>query len=509
MMLAQAGCRTVPHWTWAWSRGASTAISLRTAAASVGQQHSCHYSISTSHSMRKPRWWYEADSYVRKIAAEVETGSRTSTTAMTLNTVRPVTPDVWREVLMHLYRKVDALRVCFRERDEQLWVADMDTPKIDFQIVEGSSVEEVAKITSHSAYNTVEGPLWRARLIVCPSDEPCMLPHIKKAFPYQYHLVIDMHHAVYDGLCNMVISQMIFKTLDSVLDGTQIDESQVGEFRDRSEIRALEARVKESLEKDTHRLKGLLEERYKIQTRVPLITEAFGEPKGSLPNTNTLTPDILDHKLLEIFSAKCKAHKVTFNSGFIGVMRVALMELVRDAGIVRDSYNISTLHPINTRRYMSNVTSMVWGSHGMPMTLDMTTPWNARNNFWKHIVNIDTKFRERIRKIGPVEDLVLDTMLKPMLPERGSNTIYDMMITNTWTPTITTIGNGKHVHITHFHGYTSLDGLDWKILLALFGFKNWIQSQLAYSSEYITKENAVRLSERMTTVFNDVATSKD
>ncbi|XP_045117232.1 uncharacterized protein LOC123507939 [Portunus trituberculatus] len=306
----------------------------------------------------------------------------------------------------------------------------------------------------------------------------------------------------------MVISQ-IFKTLDSLLDSALVDDSQIGEFRDRSKVRAAEAKIKASLENDKNRLKELLEERHKILTRVPLIIEAIREPKGPPPEINISKPEILDHKLLQVFRAKCKAHKVTFNSGFIGVMRVALMELVREAGIVRNSYNISTLHPINTRRYMSNVTSMVWAFHGMPMTLEMATPWDARNNFWKHVVDIDTKFREHIKKMGPVEDYVLDTMLKPMLQSVEKNTIYDMVFTNTWSPTIITIGNGKHVQMSHFHFYTSLKDLEYKLTCGIFGFKTWVQSQLIYSSEYITKENVVKLSERMTTEFNDTVKTMD
>lgn len=296
-------------------------------------------------------------------------------------------------------------------------------------------MEDITQITSHEAYNTAEGPLWRVRLVVCPPDEPCLLPQVKESFPYQYHLVVDLHHAVFDGFCNIMFTRIFFETLDSILDGAQVDERPIGEFRDRSEIRAAETKIRESLEKDSHTLKEPLEERHKILTRVPLITEAFGELKESSLYSKSIKPEIFDHKLLQAFSAKCKAHNVTFNSGFIGVIRVALMELVREAGLVRDSYVISTRHPVNTRRYMSDVPSMVWGYHSMPMSLHMATPWDAGNNFWKHVVDIDTKFRERLRKMGPMEDFVLDTMLMPIIPDNGNKTIYDMSLTNTYSPT--------------------------------------------------------------------------
>ena len=263
------------------------------------------------------------------------------------------------------------------------------------------------------------------------------------------------------------------------------------------------------MEKDPKKLKELLEQRHKILTRVPLITEVFGNPKESSKGTIILPPKIFNNKVLKMFSAKCREHKVTFNSGFIGVMRVALMELVREAGIVRDTYQISTRHPVNTRRYMSDVTSMVWGFHIIQMSLDMATPWDARKNFWKHVVDIDTKFHERIRNMGPVEDLVLDSMLQKMLPHHGNETIYDMMITSLWLPKMEIIGNGKHVQMSHFHGYTSLNDIEYKMIAAIFGLKNWVQLQMGYSSEYITNKNVVKLLERMITVFNDAAKSID
>lgn len=131
MMVAQGSCRVVARWTWAWSVSTGNGL-CRMTATSVGYLHSRSYSAPTSHSGIEPQWRYKTDRFVRKVAADVEAGRRTTTTTITLNTAHPVTPDLCHDVLMHLYRKVDALQICFRERDGELWVADMDTPIIDF-----------------------------------------------------------------------------------------------------------------------------------------------------------------------------------------------------------------------------------------------------------------------------------------------------------------------------------------------------------------------------------------
>ncbi|KAK8380069.1 hypothetical protein O3P69_016604 [Scylla paramamosain] len=378
-------------------------------------------------------------------------------------------------------------------------------------VLEGGILEDIVKAISQPAYNLFEGPLWRARLVVCPPDEPCMMPQVKYSFPHQYHLALDNHHAVTDGICASNIVKIIITILDSVLDGAHVDSKQIGEFRDRSEVKSIEDRIRESLEKDPHMLSTLLEERYKIKTSVPLITEIFGKPDEPSPETYTVTPQVIDDKLLQVFNAKCKTHKVTFNSAFLGVINVALMELAREAGVVRDTYIITHCHPVDTRRYMSDVTSMVWGYHVVHTTHTTTMPCNARSTFWENVINFDTNFRDRINTMGPLQERILDTILQERKPDLENMIINNLMFTNIYSPRVKTFGDGKHVQLTNSCGHVSMSMTHHEFCITgmLTRFREHVRFQVCYYSGFITKENAARISDKVVSIFNDIVKEVD
>ena len=377
------------------------------------------------------------------------------------------------------------------------------------QILEDRQLTATIKSTAEVTYNLAEGPLWRARMVVCPSDEPCNMPQIKDTFPHQYHFAFDFHHAINDGFSLSIIMQTFFTILENLLDGAQINDKQVGELRDRWEIREAELKIRETLEKDPQRLKVLLEERYKLKDRVSLITEAFGEPQEPSPTTYALESQVLDDKLLQVFNAKCKTHKVTFNSGISAVLNVALVEMVREAGVVRDSYLVSTRHPVDTRRYISDRKSIVLGFHILPMTQIMMTPWNTKDNFWKYVIDFDNKFRGRINKMGPLEERVLDTMMHTVTSNHNHKIMSDCFIVNVYFPGIKPYGNGKHIQLTDSLLLTNHNKCDYGIGLGISMLRDHVQIQFCYSSGYITTENCLKLSNKVMNVLNDIANLTD
>ncbi|MPC22869.1 Tudor domain-containing protein 1 [Portunus trituberculatus] len=484
-----------------WWRGGAVA-----AMGSAGNQQHCRRNFSSSQRCSGSKWRYEADRLVKLMAHKVEIGFYNSVSGLTLNTARPLTPDLFEEALMHLQKKVEFLQVCLPQRDGRMWVADMDTmAKIDFQVLRDGSLWDVVKSRENAAYNVAEGPLWAARLVVCPPEEPCKLPQVKDAFPYQYHLVFNCNHTVTDGISIMSMQQVFFTLLDDMLDGAQVNDKPIGELRDRNEDRVIEAKIRETLEKDPQRLKALLEEVSKHKTRVPLITEAFGEPQEPYPDTVALPMKILDHKLLQVFIAKCKAHKVTFSSGFGGLMNAALVELVREAGVVRDSYTISTCHSVDTRRYKSDVKSIVWGYHACNMTHTMETPCNVRKNFWKYVVEYDTKFRNHLNTNGPLQDRMLDHMMLAAMPDRKQKVIYDFFYVNIYSPRTESFGNGKHIQLTDFCTCSPLTKTDFGMTNVVVRFRDQVMIQPHISSGFITEANAVKFIDKVTGMLYDIS----
>ncbi|KAK8404252.1 hypothetical protein O3P69_000368 [Scylla paramamosain] len=507
-MAVQAGYRALPQWSrdcWA----AAAVSGLRWAAPAFwSQQHSRWYSIPGQRCSGS-KWRYEVDNVVKLMVHRVEIGYYNIATGVTLNTARPVTPDLFEEALMHLQKKVEFLQVCLPERDGRMWVADMDMPKIDFQVLKDGSLLDVVKSTTKGAFNLAEGPLWCARLVVCPPEEPCKLPQVKDAFPHQYHFAVHCHHATSDSRSAINMYQVFSTLLDNLLDGAQVDEKPIGELRDRNEDRAIEAKMKETLEKDPQKLKVLLEEVSKRKTRVPLITEAFGEPQEPYPDTISLPTEVLDYELLQVFIAKCKAHKVTVNSGFGGVLNAALVELVREAGMVQDSYVISSCHSVDTRRYMNDVKSLVWGYHACNMVHTMETPCNVRKSFWKYVVDYDSKFHSHLNMKGPLQDRMLDHMVLATMPDRKQKVIYDFFIVSLHSPQIESFGSGKHIQLSDFCSYSPLTKTDFGMVNAIVSFPDRVLFQPYMSSGFITKENAEKFVDKVIGMFYDISKTMD
>ncbi|MPC71114.1 hypothetical protein E2C01_065383 [Portunus trituberculatus] len=391
-----------------------------------------------------------------------------------------------------------------------MWIADMDTmPKIDFQVVKDGSLWDLVKNRTKATYNVADGPLWAARLVVCPPEEPCKLPQVKDAFPHQYHLVFNWNHATTDGVGMVSMQQIFFTLLDDMLDVAQVDDKLIGKMRDRNEDRAIEAKIKETLEKDPQRLKVLLEEVSRYKTRVPLITEIFGEPQEPYPDTISLPKQVLDHKLLQVFIAKCKANKVTFNSGFGGLMNAALVELAREAGLERDSYTISSYHSVDTRRYKSDVSSVMWGYHACNMTHTMETPCNIRKSFWKYVVDYDTKFRNHLKTNGPFQDRMLDHMVLAAMPDRKLKATHDFFYVNLYSPRTKSFGSGKHIQQTDYCSCSPLTKTDYGMTNTIVSFRDQVMIQPHISSGFITAANAAKFIDKVIGMFNDISKTSD
>lgn len=210
---------------------------------------------------------------------------------------------------------------------------------------------------------------------------------------------------------------------------------------------------------------------------------------------------------MQAFHDKCKDHKVFFNSSFSCVLHVALVELVHEAGLVRDSYMISTRHHVDTRRYMSDVTTMVWGYHAMPMTHTMTAAWNMRKDFWKYAQDIDTKFGAQVNEMAPLEDRILDTMMESQNPDHKHKVIFDLAFAKLFSARTKSFGAGKHVQMTDILNYCPLTRLDYGMACTLSLIQDHIQLLLGHSTAFITKENAAKYFDKVINVFNDIAES--
>lgn len=55
------------------------------------------------------------------------------TICMGVLTAEPLRTEDLQRALVHLYNKIQTLRTCFRYREGELWICEMERRKIDFQ----------------------------------------------------------------------------------------------------------------------------------------------------------------------------------------------------------------------------------------------------------------------------------------------------------------------------------------------------------------------------------------
>ncbi|KAG0721071.1 hypothetical protein GWK47_042759 [Chionoecetes opilio] len=85
------------------------------------------------------RWRFPIDDKTEEMLMQVRHGILSQTAILTLNAATPLTQDLMEEALNILYDKVESLRICFRLRENKLWVADMSERVLDFKVNHGGN----------------------------------------------------------------------------------------------------------------------------------------------------------------------------------------------------------------------------------------------------------------------------------------------------------------------------------------------------------------------------------
>ncbi|XP_050720203.1 uncharacterized protein LOC127000512 [Eriocheir sinensis] len=500
-------------------------VSLRAPAATITTSTRVdHFVSETSFTLAEPAdeqalmWRFPADDRTQAMMVSVEHGlSQTST--ITLNSKAPITPDLMEAALGHVYDKIASLRLCLRQRQGQLWLADMPQRKLDFQVVSGTDFEEEHAAIEKSPFNLHEGPLWKARLMPCPADAPCAFPEVKAAFPHHCHLFVSANHAFSDGVVMITMKNLLLGILDSLLEGSPVDTTPVGELRDSVEVREEEKRIKAELESDPERLTEALR-KLSMSKHLPLLMEAYGVPNEAHEanqSTKYLQPVLLDNQMIEKIAAKSRSIGATLNSCFIAALNVSMMELAREGGLERDVYNLSTRHPVDSRRLMKGVKSLPLGFHAMPISQYTSTPRDVKKDFWQYLQRLDTELREKLSKNYMCEQRVLEAMLKAQgftleATSSQSPPVYDCdyIFSNLYSPKASPQqGVGKNVQITMEGNYMSVQSEKIAVGQALFSSRGKARLQAAYSTAAITRSVAERILQKNVAMLHDISRMVD
>ncbi|XP_069948320.1 uncharacterized protein [Cherax quadricarinatus] len=358
-------------------------------------------------------------------------------------------------------------------------------------------------------FNLTDGPLWQVRLLPSPTDTPCIWPELNEKFPYRNKLMFNFHHGVIDGPSLFSITTLFVKLLDDYISKKPIDNQQLGQLTDHSQTTEIERQVKVDLEKDPEKLKLFLNE-LKNNEHTPLLIEAFGTPEATNVTTDYLECGILDTSEVKKFYDMCRSHDISFNSGFIGIVNTALVELVREAGVLRDVYNINSLHSIDLRRYMTGYSKVLpMGYHTSAVSHTISTPYNVKDNFWKYTKQFDTEFREKLENKQVFKDIVMRRMILPEnvsldeLSAAPPTPQYDYLFSNMYLPKFVNFGVGRHVQITGAKIVLPLVASDFLFFSGIGNLREKVQFDIWHSTHCMTNDTAQKCFDKTISIFRE------
>ncbi|KAK3893607.1 hypothetical protein Pcinc_002581 [Petrolisthes cinctipes] len=359
-------------------------------------------------------WLFPASTIVKRLVFAGKYSVLNTVCSITINSIHPIPDYTFEEMLHHLVRKVPSLRTCFRQHQDKLWICELHKPKIDFQVAGGDLETEISSLMNLK-YNHEEGPTWCARLLPYSPTDPWTTPEFKSTFPNQYTLLLGVHHAANDGFSLYIIQSAVIKLLQDVLESVHIDDSQFGRLTDPNLTMQVEQSVREKLEEDPIALNNMLEEMSTLHNSfTPLLSEAFNDPVVTQPQIKTLRT-IIDRPTMESFHNKCKAAGVSLSSGMNSVLDRSLVELVREAGVQRDLYRVTSRHSVSERRYFSENPFNELGCFLGAMPHTMVGSHRDRQEFWQYAKLSGEQYQEELKQ----KLVYKDRILNPYSPDGG------------------------------------------------------------------------------------------
>ncbi|KAG0713204.1 hypothetical protein GWK47_016713 [Chionoecetes opilio] len=248
---------------------------------------------------------------------------------------------------------------------------------------------------------------------------------------------------------------------------------------------------------------------------VPLLIEAFGSPSEVQPNTFVFPPFLLDKDVMSLITHKCRSLGITINACMTAIINTSMVEVARDAGLKRNNYVITSVHPVDSRRLIGKSSKPYLGYHGIPMTLTMATPHDVKKHFWEYAKTLDTKFRTKLRNNWICEERVLNEISRPegytheAHYSRPIPVCYDYVFSNLYSPGNYTQGVGRLIQISSIRNKTVFHKASYPSVYGLFGFRGQVRMEAAHSTAAVHKEPSLRCFEKCLTVIHDVSNATD
>ncbi|XP_066965760.1 uncharacterized protein [Macrobrachium rosenbergii] len=430
-------------------------------------------------------------------------GTKHTTGHYTINSQKPITADIMERALKHLTRRFPPYHLRIRERDGELWFFKPDGDVgLDFKVCEKGTPKYQAIDEIYRPFDEVNGPMSRYVMIPADDNDPCPFPDLKTKYPYQYYLLDCPHHAVTDGLSATTFASQIPNMLRTVLEGKQIDDSPLGEYISNEECISLYEQYAKELLQNPEELTHLKNEISRAKKQ-PLLFEAFPPPKTETPCTRHIKT-ALDETSVKKILGKCKERGITFGNVFQGITTTALVELVQEAGVRKDAYDISVFYTADIRRYLKKQAKLVLGLHMRKMTAAYSVDGNVRDQFWSNCRKIQLMNQELLKRKSIIKQEVVHQLHFPYTPPEDfykskPELIADFQYNNMGN--LGDFGSNEQVIFTSAENYFQIHLSKFPFYHQLLSFKGNVISILSYATDSVSDQTASALVEKMNCLF--------
>lgn len=204
---------------------------------------------------------------------------------------------------------------------------------------------------------------------------------IPEGLEYMTHLFLGFHHGLHDATSNIKVCGWFVDILNDVIAGVPVDDDiQLGNYASHEQTDRLVAEKKKILEVNSKLKSELVYETVAKKSGLSLLRMINPVALGSEKNGKALhLKHMLDRPTTSRFLNKCRAEGVTVHAAFTALANVALLDIVREKGILIDDCIMTSSHVVNNRRYWRDPIPDAMGCHVCFPLLDLQTltPQNA------------------------------------------------------------------------------------------------------------------------------------
>ena len=361
---------------------------------------------------------------------------------------------------------------------------------------------------------TFKGALWRARLLPWSTQQASFvqetsLPGEKTKFAHISHIVVYFSHVITDGYSCMRIMKTILRLFNDVISETPIDDAkQVGTLLDVSREEKVSQEIRKAFEDP-----AFLEQRKQSYCSVMMETlfeKAFPVQPNLKPKTVCLVHKV-DEVLTKKFVSRCKKEGCTVHTGFCALIETALIKLMQEAGVDKDSYKLSSLQAADNRVYYDNCHDEFGVGMGV-MDFTHEVKKEELSDFWNQAKKYHQEFKKQHSYKPGLEHAIIEelTGVSPMVPlnKDGQSSPSKSMcyyVTTNMRDITGILGNcGDQIELEFIDRLTTMHLFPCMWMNTFNTFKGKFFHSLQYNSHVVSQEVAQKFSDMLFKLFEEV-----